>query len=192
MNRLWINMIVISILYAFLNKTSASLNNILPSLGKVSLEYVIPLVANVAFFSGILEVVIDNGMLNALQKIISPIINLLFPDLAKDSLAKKYIVANVLMNLFGLGSAATPSGLLAMKEMQKENNRPEVATRSMVTFLVLNTAGVTLFNTTILSLRAQFGSMKVSTYMPYAIVVTIFTCILALTLDRILNYGHYR
>ena len=192
MNRLWINLIIMSILYSMFNGTLVSLNDVLPTIGKSTLDYVIPLVANLAFFSGILEVVLDNGLLNKLQKWFAPIIDRLFPDLTNQKKAKSYIVANVLMNMLGLGSCATPSGLLAMQEMQKKNNHPDTATRSMVTFLVLNTAGVTLFNTTILSLRAQFDSQAISSFMPYAIVVTIITCCIALVIDRILNYGYHK
>lgn len=192
MNRLWLNLIIISILYSMFNGTLVSLNDVLPSIGKSTLDYVIPLVANLAFFSGILEVVMDNGLLDKLQKVIAPIINRLFPDLHNHNQAKSYIVANVLMNMLGLGSCATPSGLLAMKEMQKTNKHPDTATRSMVTFLVLNTAGVTLFNTTILSLRAQFASKDISSFMPYAIIVTIITCCIALVIDRIVNYGYHK
>ena len=190
MNRLWINLIIMSILYSMFNGTLVSLNDVLPTIGKSTLDYVVPLVANLAFFSGILEVVLDNGLLNKLQKWFAPIIDRLFPDLTNQKKAKSYIVANVLMNMLGLGSCATPSGLLAMQEMQKKNNHTDTATRSMVTFLVLNTAGVTLFNTTILSLRAQFDSQAISSFMPYAIVVTIITCCIALAIDRILNYGY--
>lgn len=192
MNRLWINLIIMSILYSMFNGTLVSLNDVLPTIGKSTLDYVIPLVANLAFFSGILEVVLDNGLLNKLQKWFAPIIDRLFPDLTNQKKAKSYIVANVLMNMLGLGSCATPSGLLAMQEMQKKNNHTDTATRSMVTFLVLNTAGVTLFNTTILSLRAQFDSQAISSFMPYAIVVTIITCCIALVIDRILNYGYHK
>lgn len=192
MNRLWLNLIIMSILYSMFNGTLVSLNDVLPTIGKSTLDYVIPLVANLAFFSGILEVVLDNGLLNKLQKWFAPIIDRLFPDLTNQKKAKSYIVANVLMNMLGLGSCATPSGLLAMQEMQKKNNHPDTATRSMVTFLVLNTAGVTLFNTTILSLRAQFDSQAISSFMPYAIVVTIITCCIALVIDRILNYGYHK
>ena len=158
MNRLWINLIIMSILYSMFNGTLVSLNDVLPTIGKSTLDYVIPLV----------------------------------PDLTNQKKAKSYIVANVLMNMLGLGSCATPSGLLAMQEMQKKNKHPDTASRSMVTFLVLNTAGVTLFNTTILSLRAQFASQDISSFMPYSMIVTIISCCIALVIDRILNYGYHK
>ena len=182
-------MIVCSVVYSFINHTTIELNATLVTIGKQTLDYVLPLVANVSFFCGILEIAKDNGLLDTLQKLLEPLLKYIFPDLVNEPKAKQYIAANIIMNMLGLGSAATPSGLLAMKEMQKCNPNPSCATRSMVTFLVLNTAGVSLLNTTVLSLRSQFGSVNSTAFMPYAIVVTIVSAIIALLVDRIINYG---
>ena len=190
MNKLWIGMLIVSVMYSFVSNTTVELNHVLVSIGKETLDYVIPLIANVSFFCGILEIAKDNGLLQALQKVLTPLLDKIFPDLKNDKQAKSYIASNIVMNMLGLGSAATPSGLLAMKQMQKSNPNKSVATRSMVTFLVLNTSGVTLLNTTILSLRSQFGSSNSSSFIPYAVIVTLGSCIIALVVDRIVNYGH--
>ncbi|MFR9257024.1 MAG: spore maturation protein A [Merdibacter sp.] len=88
------------------------------------------------------------GLLNMLQKLLSPLLRFLFPDLRDDPEALGYIAANITINVFGLGSAATPSGLKAMECMQRHNPDKKTASRAMVTFLVLNTAGVTILSTT--------------------------------------------
>lgn len=182
-------MIVVSILYATVSGHGVSIQGVLTTVGKDTLDYVLPLVANVAFWCGILEIAKDNGLLFQFQKLLSPILNKIFPDLKNQTEAKNFIAANIVMNMFGLGSAATPSGLQAMQSMQKENPNKEVATRSMVTFLVLNTAGVTLFNTTILSLRSQFEAENPSDFLLYAFLATMFSCVVGLCLDRWWNYG---
>ena len=183
-------MIVLSILYSIISHTTIELMTVLTSVGKETLDFVLPLIANVAFFGGILEVCKDNGLLKKFERFLSPVLHWILPDLKNESVINGYIATNIVMNMFGLGSAATPSGLMAMKEMQKKNKNPTVATRSMVTFIILNTAGVTLFNTTILSLRSQFSSNNSAAFMPFSIVVTVLTCMFALVLDRVLNYGH--
>ena len=190
MNRFWIVTILLSIMYSIVNQTTFELMDVLTSVGKETLDYVLPLVANVAFFSGVLEVAKDNGLLKKFEYLVAPFLHWILPDLKNESEVNGYIATNIVMNMFGLGSAATPSGLMAMKEMQKKNKQSKVATRPMITFVVLNTAGVTLFNTTILSLRSQFNSVDSAKFMPFSIVVTVITCIFALLLDRILNYGH--
>ena len=181
--------IVSSIVYSMISHTTIELMDVFTSVGKETLNYVLPLIANVAFFSGILEVAKDNGLLKKFEQLLSPVLNVILPDLKNEVVVKGYIATNMVMNMFGLGSAATGSGLLAMKEMQKKNLNKSVATRSMVTFIVLNTAGVTLFNTTILSLRNQFSAVDAASFMPFSILVTIITCIFSLLLDRFLNYG---
>ena len=66
----------------------------------------------------------------------------------------------MISNIFGLGSAATPFGLKAMSSLQKLNNNKKVASRSMITFLVINTSGLTIIPTTIISLRMMYGSSE--------------------------------
>ena len=123
-----------------------------------------------------------------LQKLLSPLLRFLFPDLREDPEALGYIAANITINVFGLGSAATPSGLKAMECMQRHNPDKKTASRAMVTFLVLNTAGVTILSTTIVSLRAQFGALNPTDFMPLAILATCCASIGGLALDRWVNY----
>ena len=112
----------------------------------------------------------------------------LFPDLKDDEETLGYVATNVVVNMVGLGSAATPVGLQAMKGMQRQNPDKDTASRSMITFLVLNTAGVTLLSTTLIALRASFHSLHVTGFMPYAIVSTLFASVVGLSIDRWWNY----
>lgn len=189
MNKLWIWMVVCALVFGLVTHKTIEMNQILVSIGKETLDYVFPLVATISFWCGILEVAKDNGLLTQLQKAMAPLLNRLFPDLKEEPEAKSLIAANIVINMFGLGSAATPSGLEAMKEMQKKNAQPHIATRSMVTFLVLNTAGVTILNTTILSLRTQFQAVNPTDFMLFAFGATLFSCIVGLFFDRWWNYG---
>ena len=75
-----------------------------------------------------------------------------------------------------------------MKGMQRHNPDKDTASRSMITFLVLNTAGVTLLSTTLIAMRASFPSLNVTGFMPYAIVSTLFASVIGLSIDRWWNY----
>ncbi|MDE6195754.1 MAG: spore maturation protein A, partial [Erysipelotrichaceae bacterium] len=99
-----------------------------------------------------------------------------------------YIATNITVNMFGLGGAATPMGLKAMEGMQKHNKKKDTASRSMVTFLILNTAGVTLFSTTLIALRASFHSQDVTGFMPLALIATLFASFVGLVIDRWWNH----
>ena len=117
-----------------------------------------------------------------------PLLKWLFPDLKHDEETLGYVATNVVVNMVGLGSAATPVGLKAMEGMQKHNEQKDTATRSMVTFLVLNTAGVTLFSTTLVAMRSSFHSIDVMGFLPYAIVSTLFASFIGIMVDRWWNY----
>lgn len=100
----------------------------------------------------------------------------------------KYISTNIAANMFGLGFAATPSGLNAMKRMKSLSKEKEgVATDSMVTFLVLNTAGVTIIPTSVLAIRQMYGSSNPADFVLLGIFSTFMACVAGLWLDRILK-----
>ena len=89
--------------------------------------------------------------------------------------------------MLGLGSAATPAGLKAMKELQEINDNKETASTPMITFLVLNTAGVTIIPTTILALRNAYHSLNPGEIIMPAIIATMCSSVAGLTLDYIIR-----
>ena len=92
----------------------------------------------------------------------------------------------MIANIFGLGSAATPFGLKAMKSLQTLNKNKEIATRSMITFLVINTSGLTIIPTTIISLRMMYGSMEPTKIVFACIISTVCSTIGGISIDRFL------
>ena len=183
MNLIWILLILASLAYGLLTGSVSSVNQVIVNVGRETLELALPLVAATCFWSGILNIAREVGLLNMLQKLLSPLLRFLFPDLRDDPEALGYIAANITINVFGLGSAATPSGLKAMECMQRHNPDKKTASRAMVTFLVLN-----ILSTTIVSLRAQFGALNPTDFMPLAIIATSCASIGGLALDRWVNY----
>ena len=90
------------------------------------------------------------------------------------------------MNMLGLGNAATPFGLKAMKSMQELNKTKDTATRSMITFLIINTSSVTIIPTTVISLRILNGSSNPSEIVLASIITTFSSCLIGLIIDRII------
>ena len=109
----------------------------------------------------------------------------LFPEIPKGDIAISYISLNIIMNMLGLGNAATPFGLKTMKELKRLNNDSSVASRSMITFLVINTASVTIIPTTVISLRVLNGSTNANEIVGACIITTFLSVLLALIIDRI-------
>lgn len=188
MSVLWLSVIVISLCYGIFTGKSEMMNTVLLTVGKDTFDFVLPLMCVTCFWNGMFEIAKHAGLLKRIEKLFHPILNYLFPDIREDKDTLGYIATNVTINMFGLGSAATPAGLKAMEGLAKHNKKKDTASRSMVTFLVLNTGGVTLLSTTIISLRTTFHSQSVTAFMPYAIISTLCACIVGLILDRIWNY----
>lgn len=123
------------------------------------------------------------GIVDFIAKKIRPLFKLIMPNL-KDEKALNYVSMNIAANIFGLGYAATPSGLKAVKRMQElnEGDKSE-ATDEMVTFLVLNTAGVTLIPTSVMAVRAALGSSNPADMLIYPIIATLLSCVSGLLMD---------
>ena len=97
------------------------------------------------------------------------------------------ICMNITANILGLGNAATPLGLSAMKEMSKKNKTPGVATRSMIVFTVMNTASIQLVPTMISILRQQYGSTSPFDITPAIWIASITALIVGITLAKLLE-----
>ena len=135
---------------------------------------------------GIMNIASKSGLLAKFSKLISPILIKIFPDIPKNHESISYISSNIVANMFGLGNAATPFGLKAMKSLQELNPKKDEATRSMITFLVINTCGLTIIPTTVISLRMLYGSDNPTFILLPCIVVTFVSLVLGLIVDRIL------
>ncbi len=116
------------------------------------------LVAIIAFWLGVMKIAEKAGLITALAYLVKPLMGFLFPSLPRDHPAVGAIIMNLSANILGLGNAATPMGLIAMKEMQRLNPRPDTASEAMCTFLALNTACITLIPSTIVGIRAIYQS----------------------------------
>ncbi len=111
------------------------------------------------FWLGMLKIAEKSGLTELLARGLKPFFRAIMPDLKKDSPAFSAIVMNVAANVLGLDNAATPMGLKAMEEMQKENKTPDKASNAQIMFMVLNSSALTILPITILMYRFQFGSM---------------------------------
>ena len=134
---------------------------------------------------GIMNIAEKSGLLMKFAKLLKPFLKKLFPSVKNDE-ALGYIASNVACNALGLGSAATPFGLKAMKTLQEENPQKDTASEGMITFLVLNTSGVTIIATDIIAIRSMYGASNPSIILSTTIVATVLGVFVGLILDRIL------
>lgn len=186
----WSLMILLSLLFGLFTGKIDLLSHVIVEVGSETLEFVLPLIAVTCFFNGIVEIAFQSGCIAWLEKQMNPFLRYLLPDIKEDKETLGYVASNVIINMFGLGSAATPVGLKAIKGMQRHNKVKDTASRSMVTFLVLNTGGVTLFPTSIIALRVAHGTQDATSFIPFAVIATLSASLIGLIVDRWWNHGH--
>jgi len=141
---------------------------------KASVELAISLVGSITLFLGLMKVVEAGGGLALMARVIRPVLVRLFPDVPADHPAMGGIIMNLAANALGLGNAATPFGLKAMKDLETLNKEPGTATDAMVRFLAINTSGVALLPTCTIGLRAAEGSADPASIFPTTLFAT--TC----------------
>lgn len=177
--------LIIGCLYGLFTGNINSINDVLINSGKNSIELIFSMIPLLCLWLGLMKIAEESGMVFKISRLMSKIIRPIFPELKKDSDAISYISTNIVMNMLGLGSGATPFGLKAMDELKKENDNSDVASRSMITFLVINTASVTLIPTTVISFRVLNGAREPTDILLAVIITTILSCIFGLVIDRL-------
>ena len=186
-NKIWVFFIIFGIIGCVITGKIDSLNAIILNSTKESLEMVAKIFPVMALWLGIMNIASISGLLAKLSLKISPVLSFLFPELKKDDPALGLIASNIIANLFGLGNAATPFGIKAMQALQEKNPEKDTATRSMITFLVINTSGLTIIPTTIIALRMFHGSKNPTGIVLACLISTMLSTFIGLAIDRL--YG---
>lgn len=179
-NVIWVLMMVAAFFVAVKNGNVDDLAVAAFDGASASLTMILALLPILMLWLGVMELMEAAGMLGILAKVFSPILNLLFPRLPKESPAREAIVLNFTANFLGLGNAATPFGLRAMSELQKLNATPKVASNEMITLLLLNTSAVSLVPSTIIALRVGAGSQNPTAMVFVTVVASIFGLVVGL------------
>ena len=183
-NYLFASFFIIGILYSLITGNFTISSEML-SASTTGLELILSIIPIICLWLGIMNIAKKSGFLDKIASLLTPILQIIFPEIPKNSPCFSYIGANIIMNMLGLGNAATPFGLKAIKEMQELNQEKDTATRSMITFLVMNTASVTIMPTTIISLRMMYGSVTPESIIPYVIITSSLSCLIGLIIDRL-------
>ena len=142
LNYIWFGLIFISVLVGTITGRIDEVTDAAISMSKTSVEIAIGLVGIMALWLGTMKIAEESGLIQIIARALKPITIRLFPDVPSDHPAIGSIVLNMAANMLGLGNAATPIGLKAMKELQELNKHKDTATDAMCTFLAINTSSV--------------------------------------------------
>ena len=187
-NYIWGSFFIIGIIYSFITGNTEGINNEILTSASSSVNMILQILPIMCLWLGIMQIASDSGLIKKLSRKITPLITKLFPDIPPEHEALTLISSNIIMNMLGLGNAATPFGLKAMKSMQSLNKEKDTATRSMITFLVINTASVTIIPTTVISFRIIAGSTNPTDIVLVSIITSFLSCIVGLILDRLFYF----
>lgn len=185
MSKIWGSFIIIGSLYCILTGKIDFLNKEILNSASNSFELIVKIFPVMALWLGIMNIAKTSGLLNKLSHKISPILTKLFPEVPKNHESLGLIASNIIVNMMGLGNAATPFGLKAMKSLQSLNKKKDTASRSMITFLAINTSGVTIIPTTVISLRMMYKSTNPTIIVLPCIIATAISLISAILIDRV-------
>ena len=132
-SKVWGYFIIVGILFGLINNTIPKINTVILESSKESMNLILQIFPLLALWMGITKIADSSGLLKLLSKKLSFILHPLFPDIPRDHISLGYMASNMISNVFGLGSAATPFGLKAMQSLQDLNNNKKAASRSMIT-----------------------------------------------------------
>jgi spore maturation protein A len=187
MNYIFYLLIVISIVIGAINGKLQEVCNAVMSGAELSVKVAFSLIGIMAFWLGMMKIAQKSGMIDFLSKILKPVTKILFNEIPPQSPAVGDIAMNFTANAFGLSNAATPFGIKAMEELQKENKDKTSASNSMCLFLGMNTAGFQLIPTTVLAVLISIGYKNPTEIIAPTLLVTIIAFTFAVVLSKVLQ-----
>ncbi|KKI93106.1 spore maturation protein [Bacillus sp. SA1-12] len=191
-NLIWVFLTVIGIVFAMFNGTMDQVNEAIFKGGKEAVTISFGLISVLVFWLGLMKIAEAAGLLEKLGKLFKPIVSRLFPEVPPDHPAMGYMLSNMMANLFGLGNAATPLGIKAMEQLKVLNGNSDEASRSMITFLAINTSSITLIPTTVIAIMMTYGSSSPTSIVGPTLITTFISAIGGILIDRFFYYRRKR
>lgn len=197
LNFLWAGMIIIGVLYGALQGNLADITNAALDSSKEAVTLCITMIGVMSFWMGLMEIAAKAGIIQAVSKVMAPVIRFFFPHIPKGHRASEYITTNFIANILGLGWAATPAGLQAMEALgELENDRRNgrtpgivrkkgIASNEMCTFLILNISSLQLIPINIIAYRSQYGSVNPAGIVGAGLIATTISTLVACLFCRI-------
>ena len=185
LNILWPLFICSSIIYGIFTGSVENINNSIFESTADAVKLTLTFFGTLCLWNGIINIISKTSIINKLINLLNPIINFLFPNIKDGSNVKKEMSMNIIANMLGLGNAATPLGLKAMKSLQILNTKKDILSDNMVMFIVLNTASLQIIPTTVIAIRNSLGSNNPSGIIFQVWVVTIIAALASIFATKI-------
>ncbi|MDQ2086363.1 nucleoside recognition domain-containing protein [Herbivorax sp. ANBcel31] len=187
LNYIWVGMLIAGIITGIINGRIDEVTKAILESSQSAIELSIGLLGVMCLWTGLMGVAEKSGIIKVIAKVLNPVIKFLFPEIPKNHPATGAIVMNLVANFLGLGNAATPLGIKAMKELQKLNRHKDTSTDAMSTFLVLNTCCVQFIPATIVAVRVAAGSANPTEVIGTIWIATILATVAGVTAVKIFS-----
>lgn len=184
-NIVWFILVICGLVFYFITG-NVDMSEVILNTSYDTLDMIKSIGPLIVLWCGVMNIAEKSGLLLKFSKILTPLLKKLMPSVKNDK-AFLYISSNIAANMLGLGSVATPAGLKAMKELDKDNKESKIASDGMITFLVLNTSGVTIIPMSVIALRMGYGSIDPSKVILPSIIATLVSSFCGLLLDYIIR-----
>ena len=191
LNILWVIMIAGGIFFAAFHGTLGQITESFISSSTEAVNLCIFMLGVIGVWNGMMEIAVKSGLMKKIAKTMYPFIHWLFPDIPPRHKANEYIAANMAANILGLGWAATPAGLKAMRELQKLEEGGGRASDMMCAFLVLNISSLQLVPINMIAYRSQYGSVNPAAVVLPAICATMISTIAGIVFIKIIEITRY-
>ena len=187
LNFIWAGMIVIGVIVGIATGRVDALSTAMLNSAKESAAMVLSLLGIYMFWMGILNIAKEAGLVQKLAKKMERVLGALFPEVPAGSRASGYISLNIVANMLGMGNAATPFGLSAMKELDELNRHRKIASNAMCMLLCINAASVQLLPLTLIAIRGSYGSAAPADIVLPSLLNTAITAVIAIVLAKIME-----
>ena len=191
LNILWVIMIAGGIFFAAFHGTMGQITESFISSSTEAVNLCIFMLGVIGVWNGMMEIAVKSGLMKKIAKTMYPFIHWLFPDIPPRHKANEYIAANMAANILGLGWAATPAGLKAMRELQQLEEGGGRASDMMCAFLVLNISSLQLVPINMIAYRSQYGSVNPAAVVLPAICATMISTIAGIVFIKIMEITRY-
>ena len=191
LNILWVIMIAGGIFFAAFHGTMGQITESFISSSTEAVNLCIFMLGVIGVWNGMMEIAVKSGLMKKIAKTMYPFIHWLFPDIPPRHKANEYIAANMAANILGLGWAATPAGLKAMRELQKLEEGGGRASDMLCAFLVLNISSLQLVPINMIAYRSQYGSVNPAAVVLPAICATMISTIAGIVFIKIIEITRY-
>ena len=191
LNILWVIMIAGGIFFAAFHGTMGQITESFISSSTEAVNLCIFMLGVIGVWNGMMEIAVKSGLMKKIAKTMYPFIHWLFPDIPPRHKANEYIAANMAANILGLGWAATPAGLKAMRDLQKLEEGGGRASDMMCAFLVLNISSLQLVPINMIAYRSQYGSVNPAAVVLPAICATMISTIAGIVFIKIMEITRY-